>query len=76
VTHHCPITVWPTNISLCLADCFQEEKLIRYAEIGESLLNILGAVICGSQVAPESVSSPFLCSPFSLKNRLIINLTS
>ncbi|KPU78624.1 uncharacterized protein Dana_GF10562, isoform B [Drosophila ananassae] len=31
-------------------DCFQEEKLIRYAEIGESLLNILGAVICGSQL--------------------------
>ncbi|XP_052847788.1 neurobeachin-like protein 1 isoform X5 [Drosophila gunungcola] len=31
-------------------DCFQEEKLIRYAEMGESLLNILGAVICGSQL--------------------------
>ncbi|XP_036671789.3 neurobeachin-like protein 1 isoform X2 [Drosophila suzukii] len=43
-------------------DCFQEEKLIRYAEIGESLLNILGAVICGSQrngmkaICPATVS--------------------
>ncbi|EDW93372.2 neurobeachin-like protein 1 isoform X3 [Drosophila yakuba] len=43
-------------------DCFQEEKLIQYAEIGESLLNILGAVICGSQrngmkaICPATVS--------------------
>ncbi|XP_052847786.1 neurobeachin-like protein 1 isoform X3 [Drosophila gunungcola] len=43
-------------------DCFQEEKLIRYAEMGESLLNILGAVICGSQrngmkaICPATVS--------------------
>ncbi|XP_034121153.1 neurobeachin-like protein 1 isoform X2 [Drosophila guanche] len=43
-------------------DCFQEEELVRHPDIGESLLNILGAVICGSQrngmkaICPATVS--------------------
>ncbi|KAL7731998.1 hypothetical protein ACLKA6_015762 [Drosophila palustris] len=43
-------------------DCFQNEELLRFAEIGESLLHVLGAVICGSQrngmraICPATVS--------------------
>ncbi|BFF98031.1 neurobeachin-like protein 1 [Drosophila madeirensis] len=43
-------------------DCFLEEALVRHPDIGESLLNILGAVICGSQrngmkaICPATVS--------------------
>ncbi|ALC44024.1 CG43367 [Drosophila busckii] len=43
-------------------DCFQHEELLRFPAIGESLLHILGAVICGSQrngmraICPATVS--------------------
>ncbi|XP_017135675.1 neurobeachin-like protein 1 isoform X1 [Drosophila miranda] len=38
-------------------DCFQEEALVRHPDVGESLLNILGAVICGSQKSLSSTST-------------------
>ncbi|XP_039229951.1 neurobeachin-like protein 1 isoform X2 [Drosophila yakuba] len=53
-------------------DCFQEEKLIQYAEIGESLLNILGAVICGSQLKVQKS----LNSTSTLTNRNTNALTT
>ncbi|XP_030380341.1 neurobeachin-like protein 1 isoform X2 [Scaptodrosophila lebanonensis] len=43
-------------------DCFQNEALLKFADIGESLLHVLGAVICGSQrngmraICPATVS--------------------
>ncbi|XP_043650121.1 neurobeachin-like protein 1 isoform X1 [Drosophila teissieri] len=55
-------------------DCFQEEKLIQYAEIGESLLNILGAVICGSQLQLKVQKS--LNSTSTLTNRNTNALTT
>ncbi|KQS43568.1 neurobeachin-like protein 1 isoform X1 [Drosophila erecta] len=55
-------------------DCFEEEKLIRYAEIGESLLNILGAVICGSQLQLKVQKS--LNSTSTLTNRNTNALTT
>lgn len=33
-----------------ILDCFQSDDIINYAIIGESLVHILGAIVCGSQV--------------------------
>ncbi|XP_034109719.1 neurobeachin-like protein 1 isoform X1 [Drosophila albomicans] len=38
-------------------DCFQKEELLHFPNIGESLLNVLGAVICGSQKTLNSNST-------------------
>ncbi|XP_068150111.1 LOW QUALITY PROTEIN: neurobeachin-like protein 1 [Drosophila tropicalis] len=40
-------------------DCFQEEQVLRFADIGESLLNILGAVVCGSQKSLNAISTSY-----------------
>ncbi|XP_001983501.2 neurobeachin-like protein 1 isoform X2 [Drosophila grimshawi] len=43
-------------------DCFQNEELLRFPDIGERLLHVLGAIICGSQrngmraICPATVS--------------------
>lgn len=31
-------------------DCFQSENIGKYPEIGGNLLNVLSAIVCGSQV--------------------------
>ncbi|XP_015015894.2 neurobeachin-like protein 1 isoform X1 [Drosophila mojavensis] len=38
-------------------DCFQNESLLKFADIGESLLHVLGAIISGSQKTLNSNST-------------------
>lgn len=69
--HPCIFLFPGIQYNLSISDCFQHNDITKYPDIGESLIHILGAIICGSQVCFMFLlylSSTVNCNLFSSFN--------